>query len=127
MAPNEKDLKLEIRQLHHQLNEARFRADSTAVATQLAAERAIEMLNGAHKRIQELSADLSLANARIAELNPPSQSPELPPIGEVLKDQTVSHWLVSSLHLALTRDPVDAANDAEFLAALLRRRARESK
>jgi hypothetical protein len=41
----------------------------------------------------------------------------------ILADPTVSKWLKAALQSALTRDPVDAANDAEFLARTLQLRA----
>ena len=41
----------------------------------------------------------------------------------VLADPAASQWLKTALRRALTRDPVDAADDAEMLAALLRDRA----
>ena len=49
----------------------------------------------------------------------------LPSIDEVLADPTASFWLRNALLAALSRDPVDAANDAEVLARLLERRCRE--
>jgi hypothetical protein len=42
----------------------------------------------------------------------------------VLADPAASHWLKAALRSALTRDPVDAANDADVLAQLLDRRVR---
>ena len=44
-------------------------------------------------------------------------------VGAVLADPAASQWLKTALRRALTRDPVDAANDAETLAALLCDRA----
>ena len=44
-------------------------------------------------------------------------------VGAVLADPAASQWLKTALRRALTRDPVDAANDAEMLAALLCDRA----
>lgn len=41
-------------------------------------------------------------------------------VPEVLNDPKASNWLKDALHSALTRDPMDAANDAAFLASLLR-------
>ncbi len=35
---------------------------------------------------------------------------------EIMHDPTASQWLKDSLRAALQRDPVDAANDAEWLA-----------
>ncbi|WP_071555994.1 hypothetical protein [Pseudomonas frederiksbergensis] len=35
---------------------------------------------------------------------------------------STSHWLRAALQTALVRDPVDVANDAEFLSDLLGRR-----
>ena len=49
----------------------------------------------------------------------------LPSVDEVLADPTASFWLRNALLAALSRDPVDAANDAEVLAALLDRRSRQ--
>jgi hypothetical protein len=44
---------------------------------------------------------------------------DLPPIEEILDDRAASFWLKAALRSALTRDPVDAANDADILARLL--------
>jgi len=44
---------------------------------------------------------------------------ELPSIDEVLVDPAASLWLKSALRSALSRDPIDAANDSEILARLL--------
>lgn len=41
-------------------------------------------------------------------------------IAMVLGDPCASYWLKDALRSALARDPVDAANDAECLAALLK-------
>lgn len=41
----------------------------------------------------------------------------------ILKDPSASFWLKASLQTALERDAIDAANDAERLAELLRHRA----
>ena len=49
---------------------------------------------------------------------------DLPTIEEVLRDPSASFWLKAALRSALGRDPVDAVNDAEVLAALLDRRCR---
>lgn len=40
----------------------------------------------------------------------------------ILNDPAASDWLKLALVSALERDPVDAANDAEVLAAVLRER-----
>ena len=45
---------------------------------------------------------------------------DLPSIDEVLADPAASYWLKAALCSALRRDPVDAANDSETLARLLR-------
>jgi hypothetical protein len=47
---------------------------------------------------------------------------DLPDIDEVLADPAASDWLKSALRSALCRDPVDAANDSEILAGLLKER-----
>src|SRR5215471_3778270 len=49
----------------------------------------------------------------------------LPQIPEILADPAASSWLKNALREALARDPVDAANDAEVLANLLKRQCRE--
>lgn len=46
-----------------------------------------------------------------------------PTIETVLADPSCSNWLRNALTTALTRDPVDAANDAEVMAKLLAARA----
>lgn len=47
---------------------------------------------------------------------------ELPSVAQVLTDPAASDWLKAALRSALSRDPADAANDAELLAHLLDRR-----
>jgi len=47
---------------------------------------------------------------------------DLTDIDEVLVDPAASYWLKSALLSALCRDPVDAANDSEILARLLKER-----
>ena len=54
----------------------------------------------------------------------PLETRELPEIEEVLADPAASFWLQTTLHSALARDPVDAANDSEILARLLDQRCR---
>jgi hypothetical protein len=54
-----------------------------------------------------------------------SVEPSLPSIEEVLADPSASCWLRNALLAALSRDPVDAVNEAEILARLLDRRCRE--
>ena len=46
-------------------------------------------------------------------------------MGQLLGDPSCSYWLKDALSSALTRDPVDAANDAEVLATLLDARCRK--
>lgn len=41
---------------------------------------------------------------------------------EILQDPTASYWLKDALRQSLGRDPVDAVNDAEWLAEYLRSR-----
>ena len=43
---------------------------------------------------------------------------------QMLADPGLSDWFKQALSLSLERDPVDAANDAELLAAVLDRRSR---
>jgi predicted nucleic acid-binding protein len=43
----------------------------------------------------------------------------------ILADESASNWIKNALRVAVTRDPVDAANDAEILASVLRYRAEE--
>jgi hypothetical protein len=49
----------------------------------------------------------------------PTNEGELPEIATVLDDPAASSWLKTCLCSALSRDPVDAANDAEILAQML--------
>jgi hypothetical protein len=49
----------------------------------------------------------------------------LPSVAEVLSDPAASLWLTTTLRSALLCDPVDAANDCEFLARLLARRCEQ--
>lgn len=42
---------------------------------------------------------------------------------EIIADPATSTWLKEALSTALARDPVDAANDADYLAAILDARA----
>jgi hypothetical protein len=51
--------------------------------------------------------------------------PEPPTTDQLLADPACSYWLKYALSSALTRDPVDAANDAEVLARLLDARCRK--
>lgn len=54
-----------------------------------------------------------------------AQTAELPTIEEVLADPSASFWLRNALLAALSRDPVDAANEADVLARLLDKRCCE--
>jgi len=47
-------------------------------------------------------------------------------IEKVLADFSASDWLKTALNTALLRDPVDASNDAQVLADLLKRHADEA-
>ena len=44
-------------------------------------------------------------------------------IRQLLGDPSLSDWFKRALRLAMERDPVDAANDADLLAVVLDRRA----
>jgi len=44
---------------------------------------------------------------------------DLPTIDEILGDPAASFWIKAALRSALSRDPVDAANDAGLLAQVL--------
>lgn len=48
----------------------------------------------------------------------------LPSIQDILTDADASQWLKDALRGALGRDPVEAVNDAELLAAVLDARLR---
>jgi hypothetical protein len=50
---------------------------------------------------------------------------DLPTIEAVLEDPAASFWLKAALRSALSRDPVDAANESELLARLLDRWCRD--
>jgi hypothetical protein len=55
-----------------------------------------------------------------------AESAPLPSPDEILADPAASGWLKNALRAAMTRDPVDAANDAEWVFRLLERRARHA-
>jgi hypothetical protein len=48
----------------------------------------------------------------------------LPTIAQILEDPAASFWLKSALRSALSRDPVDAASEADLLAQVLELRCR---
>jgi hypothetical protein len=59
-------------------------------------------------------------------MNPPAELPdEVLEAQVVLADPSTSYWLKSAIEAALTRDPVDALNDALVLAAVLDGRLRD--
>ncbi len=45
-----------------------------------------------------------------------------PTIEELLADPAITYWFKDALRDLLERDPVDAANDAELLAQVMRER-----
>lgn len=55
-----------------------------------------------------------------------TSAPLLPTVEELQADPASSYWLKFSLQAALGRDPVDAANESELLAAVLAARARRA-
>ena len=59
-------------------------------------------------------------------MNPTAELPdEVLEAQVVLADPSTSFWLKSAIEAALTRDPVDALNDALVLAAVLDGRLRD--
>ena len=46
-------------------------------------------------------------------------------IAKILNDPSVHDWVKSQYHVAKCRDCLDAANDAELLAAMLRQRCEQ--
>lgn len=56
-------------------------------------------------------------------MSPAELARGVPTAREVLADPAASGWLKACLSVALRRDPVDAANDAELLADVLAQRA----
>ena len=46
-----------------------------------------------------------------------------PPLPAIVEDPTTSYWLKDAIKALWARDPVDAANDTELLADIMRRRA----
>lgn len=58
------------------------------------------------------------------EMTKDTPAGDLPSIEEILGDGAASFWLKTALRSALSRDPVDAANDADVLAQVLERRCR---
>jgi hypothetical protein len=55
----------------------------------------------------------------------PELDDHVPSIDQVLADPAASSWIKQSLRSALSRDPVDAANDAEVLACVLDNRCQK--
>lgn len=51
----------------------------------------------------------------------------LPTIENILSDPSISYWLKDALRTSLSRDPVDAASDAELLSGLLAARVDDMK
>ncbi|CAM2158481.1 protein of unknown function (plasmid) [Pararobbsia alpina] len=54
-----------------------------------------------------------------------SDQPSFVTVDQVLADRSASSWLKRAVIDLLQRDPVDAANDAEVLSALMAHRADE--
>ena len=52
-------------------------------------------------------------------MNEEQDTMKLPTISEVLNDPCASSWIKNAIKSAMSRDAVDALNDAEFLVALL--------
>ena len=46
----------------------------------------------------------------------------IPPIDDLLASPEISFWLKDAIRANLKRDPVDALNDAELLANVMKRR-----
>lgn len=55
----------------------------------------------------------------MSEQRPIYHQPTAPDVDAILNDPSASFWLKDALRTALQRDPVDAAHDAELLAAVL--------
>jgi len=96
--------------------------------------------DGASSQVVDIALDHTHGTGHVVVLNgttalpdeewdtPPSvgtEAVELSTIEEVLADPSASFWLRNALLAALSRDPVDAANDADVLARLLNNRCRE--
>jgi hypothetical protein len=47
---------------------------------------------------------------------------DVPSVETLLRDPSTSFWMRNALVSAMSRDPVDSANDAELLAKVLNRR-----
>lgn len=58
----------------------------------------------------------------MSEESPTYHQPAVPDVESILNDPSASFWLKDALRSALQRDPVDAARDAEVLAAVLTNR-----
>lgn len=78
-----------------------------------------------HCHLSQAPDTSSIKEVRVMASEFCSRQPDgLPTIEQVLADPAASDWLKVALRSALSRDPVDAANDAEVLAKLLDRRCR---
>lgn len=58
------------------------------------------------------------------EMSRDAKTCDLQRIEEILADPAASFWLKNALRSALSRDPVDASNDADILARVLNCRCR---
>jgi len=74
-----------------------------------------------HKQRTEAAAEIG----RMASEFDRRQPEDLPSSAQIMADPAASGWLKAALHTALSRDPVDAANDAEVLAKVLDRWRRQ--
>ncbi|MGH9565754.1 MAG: hypothetical protein ACRD4I_07215 [Candidatus Angelobacter sp.] len=71
-------------------------------------------------------AECAVCGCRQLEPLPPvGHHDDLPTIEQIMADPAGSSWIKRALGGALSRDPVDAANDADVLAQLLDRRCRQ--
>ena len=85
-----------------------------------------ECLNRSGKLIRYAASQKYCAACESETLVPfiPAQY-ETPTVSCVLADRSTSSWLRNALSAALTRDPVDAANDAEVMASVLNSRCQQ--
>jgi hypothetical protein len=111
-------------------------APSVKSAARQAYERLSQLLNDSEGIGQEVTSNvgdeldsirtmLQDALETVREPTPATVPSDAPTVADVLSDTAASSWLKDAIQKNVRRDPVDAANDAETLAAIMRARCEQ--
>jgi hypothetical protein len=98
-------------------------ANARARQADIRVDYMIQALSGAHADALDAGEEESVDTTERVTWNDWMRAPGDEAIKAVLNDDAASDWLRQALWGALERDAIDAANDAEVLARLLRERA----